>query len=97
MAIKNLLVTARQSITYLWITITSETSRLTLRTMSKIKTTLRQIQLHALKFWGITLEKSQCFQLSKIIVATDLMGGFVQKDTSDSYNIVKRVPSGTIA
>lgn len=75
--IKNMLITTRSGVTFLWFTLNTETSRLTPRTMNELNKVLQEIRLHARTFWRCGEVKSSWFELTKIDVACDLKGAFL--------------------
>ena len=91
MIIKNMMFMTRGEKTFIWVTLNPETSRLTPRTMTELKSIVSAMQLHAYTFWCLERENGRVFELSKIDIAIDLEGSFITHQDLKSYNSVKKI------
>ena len=61
--------------------------------MKEIKHILDAVQLHATAFWGIPTTEDRLFELTKIDVAIDLKGSFINQIGNNTYQSIKRILS----
>ena len=84
---KNLLFTTRGTDTYLWLTLTPETSYITPRTMALLRLTMKKIKEYAESAWLFDREKLSLIVLTKVDVAIDYKGGFLAENSNGTFLI----------
>lgn len=83
--IKNVLYTTRNNHTFLWITLSPESSLIDIRTMTQLVNVLKAIQAQARLFWGCDDESIRGIYISKIDNAVDFKGSFIPDSQNTPY------------
>ena len=96
LTIRNMLVSDRGTNTYIWFTLSPETSRLTPRTINEFTKVVNAMKLHAGSLWGLDKEESSHFEITKIDIAVDMKGAFMTSKGNDPYNDIKHLLSQTV-
>ena len=94
--VKNLLFTSRDGNTYLWVTLSAESTTLTPRTFTEIVKVVDVIQSHSDIYWWKTTDDYQTVELSKLDVALDLKGAFLPSDWRQSREMVRGLLASTL-
>ena len=83
--IKNVLVSQRGDLAYLWITLNPEVAILNPRTLSQVKEVVSAIRTHASVFWQYDEGQLSGIELTKVDVSTDLRGSFIPCRDKEIY------------
>lgn len=74
---KHAVFSTRKSETFIWITLSPETTILTPRTMTQFLSTQLALKEHAVGFWGCSGSAASQIEMTKIDVGNDMKGSFI--------------------
>ena len=83
--IRNILVTARGGLTYLWVTLNSETSRITEFSMTRFNNIVKIVREHVRIYWTASEAGLDQVEITKLDVAVDMKGSFLPHLHQDAY------------
>ena len=89
--LKNVLISSRNSNTYMWITLKPETALISPRTVIRLQKVVRAIKAHAMVYWDYPDVVDSPITLSKVDLAVDLSGAFLSADEADAYRATKNL------
>ena len=87
--LQNIMISARKEKTYLWFTLTSETSKMTDKTVEQLTLVVFAIRQIARQLWKFNRAQLHDICLNKIDFAIDCKGAFIPKEGTLVYNHIQ--------
>ena len=87
--LQNIMISARKDKTYLWLTLTSETSKMTDKFVEQLTLVVFAIRQIARELWKFNRTQLNDICLNKIDFAIDSKGAFIPKEGTLVYNHIQ--------
>ena len=87
--LQNIMISGRKEKTYIWFTLTSETSKMTDKTVEQLTLVVFAIRQIARELWKFNRAQLNDICLNKIDFAIDCKGAFIPKEGTLVYNHIQ--------